>query len=118
MFSTGLFGGEISASGQAIYDNLKAYSCVLEANVEDGPTAIPLEIIDLAAEFYSQSPRPHESELISLYTPYLKDVVRDVSSDLRLVNSECYPWIQYMSGYHKYDLKPDMFSAYHLSFSI
>jgi hypothetical protein len=108
---------KVSASntdhGNAIYDSLVLNSCVRDATVEQGPTAIPLEVITLATESYNQKPRPHESQLVSLYTPYLMEVVSEVSRDLRLVNSECYPWIQCMSGHRKSDLKPDLFSAYH-----
>ena len=108
---------KVSASntdhGKAIYDSLVINSCVRDANFEQGPTAIPLEVIALATEGYAQKPRPHESQLVSLYTPYLMEVVSEVSRDLRLVNSEYYPWIQCMSGHRKSDLKPDLFSAYH-----
>ena len=71
-----------------IYNSLLMYSCVRDAIVEDGPTAIPLNVIAMATESYAQKPRPHESELVSLYTPYLMEVVSEVSRDLRPVNSE------------------------------
>jgi hypothetical protein len=108
---------KVSASntdhGKAIFDSLVINSCIRDANVEQGPTAIPQDVIDLATGSSGQRPRPHESQLVSLYTPYLMEVVSEVSRDLRLVNSEYYPWIQCMSGHRKSELKPDLFSAYH-----
>ena len=68
---------------------------------------------DMAKIMFDQEPRPHEKELVSLYTPSLMQILNEVSPDLRLVNSEYFPWLQCVSGHRSSDLKPDLFSGHH-----
>ena len=82
-------------------------------NTEEGggPAAISSDLIATANDMLLL--KQHEKVLVNLYTPSLMQVVREASSDLRLVNSEFFQWIRVMSGHRKSDLKPDLFSAYH-----
>ena len=60
---------------------------------------------------YVKSPCPMENQLVSLYTPSLMEIVEHMSPDLKLVNSECYAWIQCNSN-PSYNLKPNLFTAH------
>ena len=109
---------KVSASntdhGQAIYDSLMMTSSI-ETSLEGvGPAIISPELIETAKGIYQKPKRPHEKELVNLYTPILMQVVSEVSLHLRLVNSEFFKWLRCMSGHSKSDLKPDLFSAHHL----
>ena len=100
--------------GLGIYNNLKSAGKIIIPPEGDGPPVIDSELIQTATEMYNQTlKRPHEKELVNLYTPSLMQVVNEVSPDLRLVNSEAYAWLRCSSGHPKSDLKPDLFSAYH-----
>jgi hypothetical protein len=61
----------------------------------------------------TQGVKPHEKELVNLYTPYIMNVLQEVNPHLRLVNSECYAWLRCASGRQASDLKPDLFTAHH-----
>eukprot|EP01038_Epipyxis_sp_PR26KG_P011740 gene11740-15710_t len=106
--------GSNTDHGQAILDSLKTTSCI-EISLEGvGPAVISLELIEIAKGMLNQNPkRPHEKELVNLYTPSLIQVVSDVSPHLRLVNSECFQWLRCASSNRKSDMKPDLFSAHH-----
>jgi hypothetical protein len=104
--------GSNTDHGMNLFQNLERASRVKYAITEEGAVAIPLEVIENAANSLRLQ-KPHESQLVSLYTPYLMEIVNEVNSDLRLVNSEYNAWIQCISGCRKLDLKPDLFSAYY-----
>jgi hypothetical protein len=71
-------------------------------------------VIETAKGLFNLKPkRPHEKELVNLYTPALMQIVSEVNPHLRLVNSEFFQWLRCMSGHRKSDMKPDLFSAYH-----
>ena len=101
--------------GAAIHNNLLLASPpnITVAPEEEGPAVILPELLDAVKVEYRKTRRPHEKVLITLYTPSLIEVLNEINPDLRLVNSECYQWLHCMSGYHKADLKPDLFSAHH-----
>ncbi len=100
---------KVSASntdhGQAIYDSLVATSSI-EISLEGvGPAIISPELIETAEGMFNLKPnRPHEKELVNLYTPSLMQIVSEVSPHLRLVNSEFFQWLRCMSGHRKYDI--------------
>jgi len=108
---------KVSASntdhGHAIYSNLQQNSNIKTAEATYGPTAIPIDIVEEAKALFSGNSRQHEAVLVSLYTPFLMQIVSDVNPNLRLVNSEQYKWIHCMSGHTSSNLKPDLFSAHH-----
>ena len=56
----------------------------------------------------------HEMYLIAYLTPFLQEIIQSISSDLWLVNSEYYSWLESTSGYRKNNCKPDLFCS-HLS---
>jgi len=109
---------KVSASntdhGQAIYDSLLQTSSI-ETSLEGvGPAIISPELVEVAKALFNFKPkRPHEKELVNLYTPSLIQIVSEVSPHLRLVNSEFFQWLRCMSGHRKSDMKPDLFSAHH-----
>ena len=101
--------------GQAIFKNLQlsSPSNVIVAPAGDGPAVLSYDVYDAARTEYDRMPkRPHEKVLVGLYTPCLMDIIREIHSELRLVNSEFYQWLRCMSGYRKADLMPDLFSAH------
>ena len=108
---------KVSASntdhGTAIFKNLKITGNIKNTEVGVGPAAISSDLIATANDMLLSQQQQHEKVLVNLYTPSLMQVVREASSDLRLVNSEYFQWIRVMSGHRKSDLKPDLFSAYH-----
>jgi hypothetical protein len=100
---------KVSASntdhGYAIYSNLQQNSNIKTAEATDGPTAIPIGIVEEAKALFSGNSRQHETVLVSLYTPFLMQIVSDVNPNLRLVNSEQYKWIHCMSGHTSSSLR-------------
>lgn len=109
---------KVSASntdhGQAIHDSLTMTSSVKTLPVGVGPAIISPDLIEAAKGMFSLKPkRPHEKELVGLYTPSLIEIVSEVCPSLRLVNSEFFQWLRCMSGHRKSDMKPDLFSAHH-----
>ena len=100
--------------GTAIHQSLLMTSSVQTTLEGVGPAVISPELIEVAKGLLNQKPnRPHEKELVNLYTPSLMEVVSEVSPHLRLVNSEFFGWLRCRSAYHKSDMKPDLFSAHH-----
>lgn len=113
LYSGKITSGSNTDHGTDIYNSLIANKMVRDAEIGEGPPAIPVDIVESAAAMFQHNPKTHESKLVSLYTPYLMEIVRTVSPDLRLVNSEYYRWIEVKSGHTQSNLKPDLFSAYH-----
>lgn len=113
-FGSNKASGLISSHGDIIKDSLIKTGDFMSAGVEEcsGPQAIPDHLIRQAQNMYHISPRPHENALVSLYTPSLIEIVKRVSSNLKLVNSEHNAWIQCNSK-PSYNLKPDLFTAHH-----
>jgi hypothetical protein len=72
-------------------------------NVEDG-----LQVIESGLK---------EEHLVALYTPFFQEILDEVNSlnqsQLKLVNSECFTWLQVFASVSKNDLKPDLFIASH-----
>ena len=100
--------------GHVIYDSLVASANVKIALAGDGLAIISPDLVEAAKYLFNQKPkRPHEKELVNLYTPSLMQLVSEVNPHLRLVNSEFFQWLRCSSGHRKSDMKPDLFSAHH-----
>ena len=78
--------------GDTIMDSLIATKSFNRAVEGSGHQAIPDDLILEAQNMFKMPQRPHENILVNLYTPSLMEIVNNVSPDLRLVNSESYPW--------------------------
>eukprot|EP01031_Cornospumella_fuschlensis_P023701 gene23701-28718_t len=108
------FSASNTDHGQAIYDSLVWTSSIKTSREGAGFAIILPELIETAEGLYNQKPkRPHEKELVNLYTPSLIQIVSEVSPHLRLVNSEDFQWLRCMSGHRKSDMKSALFSAHH-----
>jgi hypothetical protein len=105
--------GSDSHYGLHLRDKLMSTKSFEEPVEGDGPNIISAALIEEAENLLNSKPRPSETELVSLYTPVLMEVVQEVSPLLRLVNSEYYPWLQCDSTHRQLDLKPDLFSTHY-----
>ena len=99
--------------GNSIHDSLESMGRIKIALPGPGDAILTDEVVEIAKSIHAQEKRPHEKELVNLYTPFLIELFRQSDADLRLVNSEFYQWLQVPSGQSKCALKPDLFSAYH-----
>jgi hypothetical protein len=105
--------------GQAIFNTLQLNSNIEVTVPSDGPVIISCEAIDDAKAKFCDfikdtgAKKPPENVLVTLYTPYLMEVMNEVDPRLRLLNSERYKWLQCMSNHRPSDMMPDLFSAYY-----
>ena len=103
--------GSNTDHGHSIYNSLASNGGIVTITSGVGRSVLSSELIAAASDLNLRE--LHESELVNLYTPSLIDVVAEVDSLLRLVNSEQYKWLRCVSGHRRSDMKPDLFSAYH-----
>jgi hypothetical protein len=95
--------------GKAILTALREKGAFLTVeSVVEGDSVLPESMVISALELRQSN--VHERELVNLYTPALQRVVKQIDSNLRLINSEEYQWLQ---RDRKCEMKPDLFVAYH-----
>lgn len=99
--------------GKVLYDNLQKTEIIDQDVVGSGLPAMPNDIIVVAQAMLNKKLRPNENFLVELYTPHIMKIISEIDPNLRLVNSEVYPWIHVPSQDKKLELKPDLFSAHH-----
>jgi hypothetical protein len=78
-----LTGVKVSAShtdhGLSIYNSFNATFNIKMAPKNDGPAIFPPALFKAAEDMLYTQKRPHEQELVNLYTPSLIEVVSEVS---------------------------------------
>lgn len=97
--------------GKGIINDLTSQGAIITIPLGEGESVLTSEIVAQAYEFKSE--KKLENELVNLYTPYLQDIVTEITPLVLLVNSEEHKWLRSSSGSSECDLKPDLFIAYH-----
>lgn len=94
---------KVSASntdhGQAIYNSLLVTSSVEVSPEGSGPAVLSADVIAAARSVFNMPRRPHESELVSMYTPSLMQLLKEANPNVCLVNSEYYQWLHIVHSF-------------------
>ena len=101
--------------GASIISELKSVKAYLEVDATEGPTILSAENVRDGLQLISNGHK--EEHLVALYTPFFQNIIDEVNhlnhSQLKLVNSENFTWLQVFSSVSNKDLKPDLFVASH-----
>jgi hypothetical protein len=94
---------------------LKSVNAYLEVDATEGPAILTEENVLDGLQVLAN--RDKEDHLVALYTQFFQNILDEVNdlnqSQLKLVNSETFTWLQVFGSVSNKDLKPDLFITSH-----
>lgn len=101
--------------GASIISELKSVNAYLEVDATEGPAILTEKNVQGGLQVLARGFK--EDHLVALYTPFFQEILNEVNhknhSQLQLVNSESFTWLQVCASVSNKDLKPDLFIASH-----